>query len=418
LIGHKPTRGWISTSGSVPACRSLDCISIFALTAEDAERVLIAAAAPDAHDPFSRTISGHGFDFGRAPRFRMGVPARRDLAFFGDGKTQRLFSAALQQARALGAELVEIDFHPFLETAKLLYEGPWVAERYAAVGNFIDAHPDALLPLTRGIIQAARGLSASEVFRASYKLAMLKRQCDAVWNDIDVMLTPTAGTIYSIAELQAEPIQRNTNLGYYTNFMNLLDYAATAVPAGFLDHGLPFGVTLFAPAHSDAPLLHLAARWQRQCATPLGASALPLPATTNVSGLPSGQVRVAVCGAHMQGLPLNWQLSARGARLIRTTRSAPLYKLYALPGGPPLRPGMLRVAPNQGGAAIELEIWELPAREFGSFVAEIPAPLGIGTMILEDETQVQGFVCETAAVANAEDITRHGGWRAFLKTRA
>lgn len=419
LVGHKPTRGWISTNGTVPACRSLDCISIFALTAEDAERVLIAAAAPDAHDPFSRKVDGHGFDFGRAPRFRMGVPARRDLAFFGDSNTQRLFSTALQQARALGAELVEIDFHPFLETAKLLYEGPWVAERYAAVGNFIDAHPDALLPLTRNIIQAARRLSASDVFRAGYKLAVLKRQCDAVWNDIDVMLTPTAGTLYSIAELEAEPIQRNTNLGYYTNFMNLLDYAATAVPAGFLGNGLPFGVTLFAPAQQDAPLLHLAARWQRQCAAPLGASTLPLPTATNVPGLPSGQVRVAVCGAHMQGLPLNWQLSSRGARLVGMVRSAPDYKLYALPGGPPLRPGMVRAAQEEGGGgAIEMEIWELPAREFGSFVAEIPAPLGIGTIILEDQTRVQGFVCEAAAVADAEDITQRGGWRAFLNTRA
>jgi allophanate hydrolase len=417
LIGHKPTRGWLSTSGTVPACRSLDCVSIFALTAEDAERVLIAAAAPDAHDPFSRQVGGHGYDFGRAPQFRLGVPAERDLEFFGDAESRQLFGAALQQARALGAELVEIDFHPFLETAKLLYEGPWLAERYMVVGNFIDAHPQALLPVTRGIIEAARRWSAGDVFRAQYKLAALKQQCDAVWRDIDAMLTPTAGTIYSIAEVQADPLRLNSHLGYYTNFMNLLDYAATALPAGFLSTGLPFGVTLFAPAHQDAPLLHLAARWQRQLGLPPGTSAQPLPAASSVAGLPSGQVRVAVCGAHMRGLPLNWQLTTRGARLVCTTRLAPLYKLYALPGGPPLRPGMVRVGEREGGA-IELEIWELPAREFGSFVAGIPAPLGIGTLILEDRTQVQGFVCESAAVTDAEDITRHGGWRAFLHARA
>lgn len=413
LIGHKPSRGWISATGSVPACRSLDCVSIFALTAEDAERVLVCAATFDANDPYARVVQGHGFDFGRAPRFRFGVPRAQHLNFFGNAESQKLFVAATQRARALGGELVEIDFSPFLESAKLLYEGPWLAERYATVGNFSDAHADALLPVTRKIINAGRNLSAADAFRANYKLAALKRRCDAVWDEVDVMLTPTAGTIYSIAELEAEPIDLNTNLGYYTNFMNLLDYAATAVPAGFQVNGLPFGVTIFSPAHQDAPLLHLASRWQRHSAATLGATGNPLPNASTVQGLPSGQVKVAVCGAHMSGLPLNWQLTTRGARLIVATRSSADYKLYALPGGPPYRPGMVRV--NQDGAAIEMEIWELPAREFGSFVAGIPAPLGIGTITLENNSQVQGFVCEAAATSNAEDITRYASWRAFLK---
>jgi len=414
LIGHKPTGGWISTSGCVPACRSLDCISIFALTAEDAERVLISAAVHDTSDPYARMIQGHDFDFGRAPQFRIGVPREQDLAFFGNTETPILFSTAIERARALGAELIEIDLSPFLETAKLLYEGPWLAERYAAIGEFMDTHADALLPVTRKIIEGGKRWSAADAFNASYQLRTLKHRCDAVWNDVDAILAPTAGTIFSIADLEADPIKPNANLGYYTNFMNLLDYAATAVPAGFQTNGLPFGITFFAPANQDAPLLHLAARWQRSSALPLGAVGQTLPDASVISGLPSGQVRVAVCGAHMLGLPLNWQLGSRGARLISGARSSPDYKFYALAGGPPYRPGMVRV--TSGGASIEMEIWELPVREFGSFVAGIPAPLGIGTVTLEDNTQVQGFICEATEARNAEDITHYGSWRAYLKT--
>ena len=222
--------------------------------------------------------------------------------------------------------------------------------------------------------------------------------------------------------MQADPIRLNANLGYYTNFMNLLDYAATAVPAGLQADGLPFGVTVFAPAHQDGPLLRLAARMQRALAAPLGATGASLPAVaatlTVVPTLPSGQVRIAVCGAHLAGLPLNGQLTSRGARLIGATHSAPQYKLYALPGGPPPRPGMVRV--KHGGGAVALEVWELPASEFGSFVAGIAAPLGVGTVTLADGSAVQGFVCEAAAVENAEDaedITALGGWRAYLASR-
>jgi allophanate hydrolase len=232
-------------------------------------------------------------------------------------------------------------------------------------------------------------------------------------------MTPTAGTIYTVAAMHADPIRLNSNLGYYTNFMNLLDYAATAVPAGFQVDGLPFGVTVFAPAQQDGPLLRLAARLQRTLAAPLGATgaALPAPAAalTVVPTLPSGQVRIAVCGAHLAGLPLNGQLTSRGGRLVAVTHSAPQYKFYALPGGPPRRPGMVRV--EQGGGAVELEVWELPLHEYGSFVADIPTPLGIGTVTLADGSTVQGFVCEAAAVKDAEDITALGGWRAYLARR-
>lgn len=420
LVGHKPTLGWLSAGGVVPACRSLDTISIFALTAEDAETVTTVTAAFDAADAFARPVAGHGFDFGAAASFRVGVPRANQLAFFGNAESQRLFEAAVQRIAALGGECVEIDLQPFLDTARLLYEGPWVAERYAAIREFFDAQPQAPLPVIRDIIGGAKKWSAADAYAYGYQLKTAKRRCDAVWQSVDCIVTPTAGTIYTVAAMQADPIRLNSNLGYYTNFMNLLDYAATAVPAGFQADGLAdalaFGVTVFAPAHQDGPLLRLASRMQRALAAPLGATGLALPASTVtltvVPRLPSGQVRVAVCGAHLAGLPLNGQLTSRGARLIATTRSAPQYKLYALPGGPPQKPGMVRV--KQGGSAIALEVWELSASEYGSFVAGIAGPLGIGTVTLADGSTVQGFVCEAAAVEGAEEITALGGWRAYL----
>ncbi|HEX7812040.1 MAG TPA: allophanate hydrolase [Burkholderiales bacterium] len=413
LVGHKPTCGLLSATGMVPACRSLDTISVFALTAEDVQRVLAVAARFDVADPFSRTAEPHGFDFGSSPGFRFGVPRGADLEFFGNKDGERLFGDAVETLRTLGGESVEIDMQPLLETARLLYGGPWVAERYAAIREFFDAKPEALFPVTREIVAASAKWLAADAYSALYRLKELKRVTDRNWERVDCILTPTAPRHYRIADLEADPIKLNSNLGYYTNFMNLLDYAATAVPAGFQFDGLPWGVTLFAPAFQDVPLLRLGGKLQRARVQFAGATKRPLAIAEVLQAAPaaSGQVKIAVCGAHMSGLPLNIQLTSRGARLVAAVKSAPAYKLYALPGGPPYRPGMVRA---EGGAAIEMEIWELPAREFGSFVAGIPGPLGIGTVELADGSKVQGFVCEAYAAANATDITAHGGWRAWL----
>jgi allophanate hydrolase len=411
IVGHKPSLGWLSSTGVVPACRSLDTISLFALAAEDAEAVTVAAAGYDEADAYSRKIDDHGFDFGSAARFRVGVPRPEQLNFFGNADAERLFGEAVRRVESLGGECVEIDLAPFLDAARLLYEGPWVAERYAAIRAFFDAQPEAPLPVIREIIGGARRWSAADAYEHGYRLKAYKRQCDAILAAVDCVMTPTAGTIYTIAELEADPIRLNANLGYYTNFMNLLDYAATAVPAGFQRDGLPFGVTLFAPRGQDGPLLRLAARVQRAAVDRAGAGH-PLPEAWTPPRLPSSRVQVAVCGAHLSGLPLNGQLTGRGGRLMATVRSASEYRLYALAGEPPLRPGMVRVA--QGGGEIEMEIWELPAREYGGFVAGIPAPLGIGVVKLASGASVQGFVCEAAAVSAAEDITHFGGWRAYL----
>ncbi len=408
LVGVKATRGWLSTRGVVPACRSLDCVSIFALNTADAQSVLSVAAGYDEQDAYSRRMLPHGFDFGRAGTFRFGVPRAEQLQFFGNRQAAGLFRRSCDVLQAIGGIAVEVDFAPFLDAARLLYEGPWVAERYVAIREFFDAKAEHINPVVREIIAGAKKFSAADAFSGMYRLETLRKETATVWNGIDCLVTPTAGTIYRIDEMQADPIRLNANLGYYTNFMNLLDYAAVAVPAGFQDDGLPFGITLAAPAHQDIPLLHLADRLFHDASD----------AAAGGEQLLTGRVRVAVCGAHLKGLPLNHQLASRGAHLVTCTRSSADYKLYALPGGPPHRPGMVRVEKDEAGSAIEVEVWEMPAREFGSFVAGIPAPLGIGTITLASGEQVQGFVCEQYALKNAEDITRFGGWRAYLQQQS
>jgi allophanate hydrolase len=417
LVGLKPTCGTLSASGVVPACRSLDTISIFTLTAADAAAVFAVAQGFDADDAYSRPLQPYGRHFEAGPGFRFGVPSRDQLAFFGDGENPALFDTAVKRLADLGGTPVELDFAPFLETARLLYGGPWVAERYHAIKDFIDRQPESVFPVTREITLGGAKASAVQAFDAAYRLKALKRRCDAAWQNVDMILTPTAGMHPTIAAVEADPIRINTDLGYYTNFMNLLDYAAVAVPAAMRSDGLPFGATLFAPAHQDLPLLELAGRWQAHTGLPLGAGSQPLPSgAVPATGFASGMVRVAVCGAHLSGLPLNHQLVSRQGRLVASVRSAPAYRFYALAGGPPLRPGMVRVA--SGGVAVEMEIWALPLEYFGSFVAGIPAPLGIGKVALEDGSEVCGFICEAAAVSDAEDISAFGGWRAWLASRS
>ena len=409
LIGLKPTCGTLSARGVVPACRTLDTVSIFSLMADDAGDVLNVAQGYDAEDAYSRpviAIDRKSFN----EKFRFGVPQSEQLEFFGNRDAKALFERSVQRLIAMGGEAVAIDFSDFLETARLLYGGPWVAERYQAIRSFIESQPESLHEVTRTITESAKNHSAADVFVALYQLQELKRRTEGIWNAIDVLITPTAGTIYTIADVDADPIKLNSNLGYYTNFINLLDMSAVAMPAGFLSNGLPFGVTFAAPKFYDRPLLDLARRWQ--AAYPLARGATNIGPTGNQAVVATpGFLRVAVCGAHMSGLPLNHQLTDRGARMIMATHSAAKYRLYALPGAGIRRPGMVKQEP---GAAIELEIWEIPAAAFGTFVAGIPSPLGIGTIELESTEMVQGFVCEGYATAEAEDITDYGGWRPYL----
>jgi allophanate hydrolase len=408
IVGLKPSNGRLSTRGVVPACRSLDCISIFALTADDAAAVLDIAAGFDAADPYSRTL---GF---RALRgLRCGVPRRDQLQFFGDADYERLFALAVEHFKTLGGSTTEIDFSPFLEAARLLYDGPWIAERYAAVGSFIDAHPASVYPLTQKIIEAGKRPSAAAAFQGEYQLKELKRRSESVWSDVDMILTPTAGTIYSLRELDADPLRLNANLGFYTNFMNLFDLCGVAVPAGFRADGLPFGVTLVGPCAAERALLDVAGRFHGGAAATLGALDATVPTPIRKPSLRDGYVSMAVCGAHMDGLPLNHQLRDRGGYLIGEARTAARYRLFALPGGPPQRPGLIRV--NEDGQAIDLEIWALPTDQIGSFIAGIPAPLGVGKIELDSGALVGGFVCEGYAAEGAADISSYGGWRPYMK---
>lgn len=407
LIGLKPTRGLLSTRGVVPACRTLDCVSILAATAHDAHTVWQAARAFDPDDPFSRTaLPGQSATPWLGGSFRFGVPTAEHLEFFGDQQAAALFQKAVGDLQQLGGEPEEIDYAPFWAAAELLYSGPWVAERLAALGAFLGAHPQQMNPVVHEIIAAARGYTAVEAFEAGYRLRGLRRETEAQWERMDVLVLPTAGTIYTHEQVAAEPIRLNTNLGYYTNFVNLLDLAAVAVPAGFRSSGLPFGISLIGQAFRDEALLTLADRFHA------ATSERPGPAI-DVGMAPPDCIALAVVGAHLTGQPLNWQLTGRGARLMKTCRTAPGYRLYALEKTIPSKPGLLR---DDGfrGTGIEVEVWAVPEDQFGGFVAAIPSPFGIGTVTLDSGEVVKGFVCEPYALAAANEITHFGGWRAYL----
>lgn len=412
IVGLKPSKGLLSTRGVVPACRSLDCVSIFATTTDDAANVLALAAQFDAQDAYARPnpdTNRRNYGVPAKPAFRFAVPQEEQLQFFGNASAQACFAAAVEKLEALGCECQRLDFTPFLQAAKLLYEGPWVAERRIATAG---VDPAAMLPVIREILAGQVEAKAEDLFGAQYQLQAYIQRVKPILAHFDCLLTPTAGTLYTIDEVEADPIRLNSHLGYYTNFMNLLDCAAVALPAGFMENGLPFGVTLFARAFSDNRLLSLANRWQQALQLPLGATGVALPASTAPVACLDDRVEVVVCGAHLQGLPLNWQLTERGGELVAKTYSAACYRLYALAGGPPFRPGMVR--DEAKGRAIEVEIWRLPTAQFGSFVAGIPAPLGIGKVELADGRWYSGFICEPYALASATDITHLGGWRAYL----
>ncbi|MGA2562311.1 MAG: allophanate hydrolase [Steroidobacteraceae bacterium] len=421
LIGLKPSLGRLSTGGVVPACRTLDAVSIFAFSAADAARVCRVAEGFDEAEPYSRRACAPAREApGSSGAFQFGVPQPEQLSFFGNDEYPRLFDGAIARLEALGGQRVPIDFTPFIEAGQLLYEGPWVAERFAVIESLLRRQADAVYPVTRQIIEGGASSSAVQAFRALYRLQALRRASERVWNQIDVLLTPTAGTIYRIAEVEADPVRLNSRLGYYTNCVNLLDLAAVAVPAGFNAAGLPFGITLIGPVWSDFMLLGLAARFQHALPARQGALACAVPQEPDFDWSTGvDRVAVAVCGAHLSGLPLNYQLRERGAVLLERTQTAAHYRLYALPGGPPYRPGMVRVAPGIAGVPIEVEVWSLPRPAFGGFVAMIPAPLGIGKVQLANGREVCGFLCEGhALVRGAEDISHFGGWRSYLAKRA
>lgn len=416
IVGLKPSKGLISTRGVLPAAQSVDCVSIFAPTVALACRVLEAAMGYDAQDPYSRPLTLATQPF--APAFRFGVP--QTPVFCGDALAEQAFAQAVARLQALGGVAVPVDMTPLLQAAALLYESALVAERYAAIRPFFDAHEAEVIEPVRSIVAAGRRYTAADVFDAQTRLQALGQQARAIWPHIDTLVVPTAPTHVTIAAMQADPVALNRDLGTYTNFVNLLDYAALAVPSSIRPDGLPFGITLIGPCGSDWQLADLGQRYHHATGLTQGATGQPLPQPQPIAALhaaSASRVQVAVVGAHLSGMPLNWQLTDRQARLVRTTRTAPDYRLYALPDSTPPKPGLLRVAAGSGHA-IALEIWDMPVAHYGSFVALIPAPLGIGTLRLDDGTSVQGFLCEPEALTHAQDISALGGWRAYIASLA
>jgi allophanate hydrolase len=398
LIGLKPTKGRWSTRGLVPACRSLDCVSVFASNVADAALVDQTLAAFDAEDVYARAAP-------QVPRIdspRIGVARPGQLDFSGDAQSQALFDAARVRFERLGGAPAEVDIAPLLACAELLYSGAWLAERTAALGALLKSNPAAIHPVVRAIVEKGAALTAVEAFEGAYALKAFERAAAALWRDIDVLILPTTPTIYRIADVRADPIALNAALGRYTNFVNLLDMSAIAMPAGFRADNTGFGVTLIGPAWAEPTLLALAARYEES---------FPMTDTPPLDRSPRPPaVLLAVVGAHLHGMPLHHQLETRNARFVRKARTAPTYKLYAMPTTPP-KPALIHAA---GGAAIEVEIYELGVEAFGSFVAEVPAPLAIGTVTLEDGGGVKGFVAEPRAMQGATEITALGGWRAFI----
>jgi allophanate hydrolase len=411
LVGLKPTRGLVSTRGVVPACRSLDCVSVFAGSASDAAAVLDAMSGFDASDPFSREPA----ESSAGAILRVGVADT--LEPFAAPGYERLYQASIERLESLGVTVKRVSFEPFLAAARLLYGGPWVAERYAAVGAFIDAHRDDVNPVVRDIVLAARGIPGADVFSATYTLAELRRQAEVTFRDVDALLMPTTDSHPTLAAVAENPVEENARLGRYTNFVNLLDLAGVAVPAGFTEHELPFGITLVGPAFSDRHLLALGDRLHRVIEPTFGATGAPVRATPlGAEAHAKSEILLAVAGAHLSGQPLNHELTNRGARLLRTTRTAASYRLYALAGTVPPKPGLVR-APDFSGPGIEVEVWALAPAAFGSFVSGVPAPMVIGTTVLADGTSVKGFSCEPYSVAGSAEITDFGGWRAYLASR-
>ncbi|MFC7047966.1 allophanate hydrolase [Emcibacter nanhaiensis] len=404
LIGLKPTKGRWSTRGVVPACRSLDCVSVFTNDVRDAGLVDDCLNWFDEKDPFSRPAAGSP---GTGAEFSFGVARDEQLQWFGDQASRQAYEKAVGHLEMLGGKKVTVDISPLSDCAAMLYRGPWVAERAAAVGDLLKNNPGAIHPAVRGAMRDGQGVNGVDTFNALYRLKEFERMAGNMWKGMDILVLPTTPTIYRISELLAEPEVLNANLGLYTNFVNLLDMSAIALPSGQRENGTGTGISLIGPAHMDRGLLEIAARFETQ----FGDMTRP-PLDLESSG--DTVVQLAVCGAHLHGMPLNWQLASRQAKLVSRTRTAPVYKMYAMEVSPP-KPALIHTGAE--GTSIEVEIYELSTEDFGSFVEEVPPPLAIGSVDLEGGDTVKGFVAEPRACDGAMDISRFGGWRRYMATQ-
>ncbi len=418
IVGLKPTPGAISMTGVVPACRTIDTVSVFALNVADAYAAYSVCAGIEGGDPFAHPVARRPLG-SVPPSLRIGVPSPTSRRFFGDELQAQAYGRALDDLEGLGAEIVEVDFAPFYDIAAMLYDGPWLAERLAAIERMLALAPDAVHRVTRQVICGGSRFSAVDTFRGMYRLQGLRRQIEPLLATLDALCVPSIPRLYTVADVEADPLTPNTRLGTYTNFVNLLGMCGCTVPARRRGDGLPASVTILACAGRDAEAAAIAQalhyRIGTGTGTGTGATGWPLPELQPVAarGLRE-EIEIAVVGAHMSGPPLNGELRERKARYLRRARTARCYRLYALAGGPPVRPGLVR---HSDGREIELEVWALPREHLAGFIEGIPHPLGIGTIALESGESVKGFVCESSGLEGAIDITHFGGWRAFLAAR-
>jgi allophanate hydrolase len=430
-VGLKPTRGLLSARGLLPACPSLDCVSIFTLLADDASEVLAVTSAFDSEDPWSRpkpqaTENNVTKATSNAAKpwqgLRLGIPHPGQLDFSDDKDYAKCYDAAVELAQSLGARCLGYDLGPLLEAAQLLYQGPWIAERYASIAENIAPDSADLLPVLREILSSGSQRNAIEVFRAQQRLQVLRRASEKIFSACDILLLPTVPTLFTLAQIAAEPIKRNSELGRFTNFVNLLDLAAIAVPAAFTAKDLPFGVTLIAPAFQDDALLQLASAWQRATGLGLGAGQWQIPEpllpaahlkTYNPNVTVSSMVPLLVFGLHLQGQPLAPEMENLEAIWVGETRTAPGYAMHLIVKGDRRLPGVLRAH----GAAGNLlgEIWNVPSPALGSFIQGIKAPLSLGWIELADGGSILGFLTEADAIKESLDITALGGWKAYLQ---
>jgi allophanate hydrolase len=421
IVGIKPTPGIVSNACvSGGGCvKTIETLSVFALTVEDGMAVMRIITGYDPSYPFSKPEADHvALEVVAAPpRFRFGIPAGDALRFFGDTQAGKLFGEAVARLEAMGGEAVPVDFSAFEETQRILYDGPWISERALSLDKTLAQYGDAIHPVTKRILENSGQYTSLDTFRAIHRIAELKCATRPVWEDIAVLLVPTTPTIYRKSEILADPIALNAKLGIYTNFVNLMGLCGIAVPNGFRADGLPTGVTFLAPGMEEAKVAAIAAEFHRRAGIGLGKHLNPYSAYDDKPALPASHREIAVVGAHLSGMPLNRELVERGGVFREKTRTAADYRLYALSGTVPPKPGLVR-DPGAEGPGIEVEIWSLPLEGFADFVERIPQPLGIGKIALADGRQVSGFLCESAALAGARDITAHAGWRNYLASTA
>lgn len=411
IVGLKPSLGALSATGVVPACRTVDTISIFALTVDDAYAAFAVARGFDAADSYSKPIEHQPLTKPSAG-LRVGIPDAGSIEFLSDDVQAAAFARDVARLEAGGATVVPIDFEPLFAIARMLYQGAWLAERYTVIEDLLATDPDAIHPVTRQIITAAEEMSAADAFRGLYRLSDLKRAAEPLLDAVELLCVPTIPTFYRVEDLQNDPVTPNANLGTYTNFVNLLGMCGIAVPTAPRSDGRPGSVTLLAQAGEDALVASLARTFEAGCQRTLGATAHPVPDPQPLLAAQPDEIHLAVCGAHMTGLSLNWQLTDLGGRIVRKAETAPSYHFYALAGGPPARPGLVRA---DQGASVALEIWALPKSALGAFIEGVPPPLGIGSIELADGSWVKGFLCESAGIHGATDITHLADWRAYLQ---